>query len=63
MFITIDTDKCCGSGNCVRRAPDVFDQDDEGIVLLLKKEPTGQMADDAREAAELCPTWAIQMNP
>jgi len=59
MHITIESDKCCGAGNCVRRAPNVFDQDDEGVVVLLEAAPSGQMAEDAREAAALCPTWAI----
>ncbi len=58
--ITVDYDKCCGSGNCVRSAPGVFDQDDDGIVVLLRQDDlTGQLAIDAQTAAGLCPTWAI----
>ncbi len=59
MRITIERDKCCSSGNCVRRAPLVFDQDDDGIVILLETELSEQTADDARAAADLCPTSAI----
>lgn len=60
MRITVDYDSCCGAGHCVRQAPDVFDQDDDGVVVLLEEHPSGQQAEDARVATELCPTWAIQ---
>lgn len=40
MNVTIDEDKCCGAGQCVLIAPDVFDQrDDDGIVILLDAQP------------------------
>lgn len=60
--ISIDRDKCCGAGHCVRVAPEVFDQDDDGIVTLLDPAPTGQAEQNAKEAAELCPTWAITVS-
>jgi len=36
-----DRDACIGSGLCVSRDPDVFDQDDAGIVHLHT--PTGAL--------------------
>ena len=62
MRLTIDRDKCCGAGHCVVQAPDVFDQDDDGVVVLLEPAPRGAAADDARDAAGLCPTWAIAVD-
>ena len=59
MDITIDVDKCCGAGHCVREAPTVFDQDDDGVVVLLQTRPVGAEATAAAAAADLCPTWAI----
>ncbi len=47
MRISVDTDRCVGAGQCVLSAPDVFDQDDMGIVLVLA-EPADE---PAREAA------------
>jgi ferredoxin len=40
MQITIDEAKCCGAGQCVLVAPEVFDQrDEDGIVVLLDAAP------------------------
>ncbi|BDB30421.1 MULTISPECIES: ferredoxin [Burkholderiaceae] len=40
MKITIYPEKCCGSGQCVVNAPDLFDQKDDGIVILLNADPS-----------------------
>lgn len=62
MNITIDPAKCCGSGQCVLAAPDVFDQDDEGIVVLLDAAPDESLREDIEEAAFSCPTAAIELD-
>lgn len=59
MDIEIDHDNCIGSGQCVLSAPDVFDQDDDGFVLLLVDRPGDGHAVALREAAESCPMRAI----
>ncbi|QXE38423.1 ferredoxin [Streptomyces sp. GMY02] len=59
MKINIDRDKCCGAGQCVLAAPNLFDQDDDGIVLLLNESPGEAEAPAAHEAAILCPAAAI----
>jgi ferredoxin len=60
MKVTIDTDKCIASGQCVLSAPQVFDQQDEdGLAVLLTPSPAADLADDVRQAASLCPTLAI----
>jgi ferredoxin len=60
MRVTVDQDKCIGSGQCVLTAADVFDQrDDDGIVVLLAAEPGPGSYQDVRQAAELCPARAI----
>ncbi|MEU2050915.1 ferredoxin [Streptomyces sp. NEAU-PBA10] len=62
MRITVDQEKCCGAGQCVLTAPQVFDQrDEDGIVVLLDAAPPAALHDDVREAAEVCPTTAIQV--
>lgn len=63
MKITVDQDRCCGSGNCVMLAPDVFDQRDaDGIVVLLDPEPGERHHGVAREAADVCPAGAISVS-
>jgi ferredoxin len=60
MKVSVDTDKCIGSGQCVLTAPGVFDQrDEDGIVVLLNPDPPADVAADVQQAAALCPALAI----
>lgn len=59
MRITADSDVCIGAGQCVLTLPSVFDQSDEGTVVLLKTEPDADEEKRAREAVRLCPSGAI----
>lgn len=59
--VVVQKSACVGAGQCVMVAPDVFDQDDEGIVELLGPEPKGAALDAATRAARLCPARAISL--
>lgn len=60
MKVTIDEDRCCGAGQCVLAAPEVFDQrDDDGVVILLDEAPPEAEHENVRTAAALCPAAAI----
>ncbi|MBR8640442.1 ferredoxin [Streptomyces tuirus] len=60
MKVTVDEDRCVGSGQCVLAADDVFDQrDEDGIVTLLDAGPPDERLADVRHAAALCPAMAI----
>ncbi|MFJ3212562.1 ferredoxin [Streptomyces flaveolus] len=62
MNISIDFDKCCGAGQCVLAAPEVFDQrDEDGVVVLLDENPSAEQADHVVQAAAVCPAAAIQV--
>ncbi|MFE6887763.1 ferredoxin [Streptomyces sp. NPDC057694] len=62
MKITVDEGKCCGAGQCVLIAPEVFDQrDDDGIVILLDVEPPSEQHPLVDEAASVCPAAAIEL--
>ncbi|MEU6646348.1 (4Fe-4S)-binding protein [Saccharomonospora sp. NPDC046836] len=61
MRIEADRDVCIGSGMCVLTAPEVFDQDDDGIVVLRIAEPEPGSRDAAREAVQLCPSGALSL--
>ncbi|MET9070596.1 ferredoxin [Streptomyces sp. NPDC004232] len=63
MKVTIDEVKCCGAGQCVLIAPEVFDQrDEDGIVILLDAEPAAEQHGAVREAASVCPAAAIYLS-
>lgn len=62
MRIEVDEDKCVGGGQCVMAAPEVFDQrEEDGVVVLLDKEPHAELHNATREAAILCPAAAIRI--
>lgn len=62
MKITVDRSRCVGAGQCVRVAPDVFDQDEkEGLVVLVETTPPEDIARYVRKAALLCPAQAIRI--
>lgn len=61
MTIEVDQDRCIGAGQCALTAPEVFDQDDDGIVKLLDPTPSGPQLGLSREAVELCPAAAISL--
>jgi ferredoxin len=63
MRVSVDTGRCCSSGQCVGAAPDVFDQDeDEAVVLLLEAEPPAERHASVRLAAGICPGGAITIH-
>ena len=56
-----DRDVCISAGNCVMTAGALFDQDDDGIVVVLVDEvPEGEQ-DHVREAVRLCPSQALRV--
>ena len=60
MKIIVDASRCIAAGQCVLKAPTVFDQDqDEGTVILLTEIPARENQEDARLAARVCPAQAI----
>ncbi|MGK4580175.1 ferredoxin [Kitasatospora sp. HPMI-4] len=61
MRVSIDSDRCVSAGQCVMLAPEVFDQDDDGIVMLLQPEPSEDLHAKVRQTASLCPVRLIQV--
>lgn len=60
MKIAIDKSRCIGAGQCVMKAPRVFDQQEEdGMVILLNATPPEADREAARLAARVCPAEAI----
>ncbi|WP_460072260.1 ferredoxin [Streptomyces sp. YKOK-I1] len=59
--VELEADKCVASGQCVVAAMQVFDQDDDGIAILLEESPAPELLDDVREAVAVCPAAAIRL--
>jgi ferredoxin len=59
--VTADRDVCISAGNCVMVADAVFDQDDDGIVMVLVDEVPEGEEEHAREAVKLCPSQALRL--
>ena len=60
MRITADRDVCIGAGMCVMNAEEVFDQDDDGIVVVLEADVPPEHADAAARAVAGCPSGALR---
>lgn len=59
MKLEADRDDCIASGNCVMISDALFDQDDDGIVVVLVDDIPDDEQDRAREAVKLCPSQAL----
>jgi ferredoxin len=62
MKIEADRDVCIGSGMCVMNAEEVFDQGDDGIVVVLEVEVPPEHADAAARVVANCPSGALRRN-
>jgi ferredoxin len=54
-----DREVCIQAGNCVMVADSLFDQDDDGIVVVLVDDIPTDQTDNAAEAVRLCPSQAL----
>ncbi|MPY64428.1 ferredoxin [Streptomyces spongiae] len=61
MRVELDEPKCVASGQCVMASPEVFDQDDDGVAILLEEKPGEELLDGVREAVAICPAAAIRL--
>ena len=57
--VEADRDVCIQAGNCVMVADSLFDQDDDGIVVVLVDEVPEGEEHQAREAVKMCPSQAL----
>lgn len=61
MKVHADRDVCIQAGNCVMVAETIFDQDDDGIVVVLVDDIPDDEQDKAAEAVKLCPSQALSI--
>lgn len=62
MRVIVDIERCCGAGQCAALAPKVFDQRDDGLVMLLDEAPPPEQAEAVREAVRVCPGRALRLD-
>ncbi|MFT4262391.1 MAG: ferredoxin [Nocardioides sp.] len=56
--LTVDRDRCMGSGQCTFYAPNTFDLDDMSIAIVI--DAGGDPADKIQMAIDVCPTRSIE---
>lgn len=58
--VWVDPEVCISSGNCVRRAPETFDFDEDDVAEVL---PGAAALDDSTlvQIARACPVGAIRL--
>ncbi|MEU2713942.1 ferredoxin [Streptomyces sp. NPDC007205] len=62
MRVTVDQERCCGSGMCALSAPEVFDQrDTDGRVILLERFAPPGREHSVKIASDNCPCEAISV--
>jgi ferredoxin len=58
-ILRADQNTCQGYANCVAGAPDAYDIDDDGVVVLLKERIPEEERPRVEEAARSCPVSAL----
>lgn len=61
MKVRIIEEACIGCGACEAICDSVFKLNDEGISTVIVDEVPEEFEEDVREAAESCPTDAIEI--
>lgn len=61
MKVCIDYGKCTGLGICESLAPDYFEVNDDGDLLLLREDVDDADIQGIEEAVSGCPTEALRI--
>lgn len=61
MKILVDWDKCTGLGICESLAPDHFEVNDDGDLVLLDENVSEGDLQMVQEACDGCPTEALRI--
>jgi ferredoxin len=61
VLVKVDRDRCVASGSCVLECPQVFGQDDEGLVVVLDERPDEALRDAVLAGADSCPAACIDV--
>jgi ferredoxin len=61
MKVVVHTDHCIASGACVLECPQVFQQDETGLVIVVNEEPPAELHGAVRSAMAACPAAVIEI--
>jgi ferredoxin len=61
MRVVADRTVCLAFGMCSLTAPDLFDNDDDGRVVVLGEHLDQDAIEAARQAVALCPSGALKI--
>lgn len=61
MKVVVDFNKCTGLGICESMAPDLFEVNDDGELVLLKDDITDDELQSVEEAVAGCPTESLRI--
>jgi ferredoxin len=60
--LAVDADLCCGYGECVLTAPELFGLGEDGTSHVVTQPQADGQRESAHKAADLCPAGAISWN-
>lgn len=63
MKIVVDRAKCTGIGICESYAPELFEVNEDGELVLASETVPAEMLDAVQEAIAGCPTEALRLEP
>lgn len=61
MKAKVNKDICIGCGACQAIVPDVFELEDDGLAVCKVEEIEENKKEDVMDAADSCPTSAIEV--
>jgi ferredoxin len=61
MRIILDKSKCDGLGMCEAEAPELFEVQDDGSLIVLDLCPDDDRRDEVEAACDACPTQALSI--
>ena len=61
MKLEANRDACISSGNCVMTSEALFDQDDDGVVMILTEDVPEGEEDHAHQAVDICPASVLRL--
>ena len=61
MRVVVDFNRCQGNANCMDMAPDVFEVQLDGTLVILQEEPPEDQRFAVSEAVRMCPTRAVSV--
>lgn len=61
MKVKVNKDACIGCGACAAICDEVFELEDDGLSTAKTNDVASKDSQDVRDAADACPTGAIEV--